>query len=411
MDYVPSRFVVEKKFDDSVLLMATSTGAIVKLSPGAYTCWQEGEYEKLGLEQFLEWKFIVPAGTDELAEQKALREDQSEFNRLSLVIAPTLDCNARCWYCYEEGVLPITMSDDTANSIIEFVSSKIAGTDKRLKIMWFGGEPLMATEIIEKLTTAFLDLTDNYSALITTNGSMMTPDVVARYGDWRIKQIQVAIDGPEEITNRIKNYRDPERHNYRTTIENIKHVLRSCPEIEISLRVNFDRNNADAISKLSEELKPLLAEYKQLSIYSAPVICDPMNDVGCDIEHANRVANDFSRRVTDSKLTRSVTNRSLPRPKACMLHIESSFSVDPEGNMYRCQHDLGRKEKTIGNVRDGSIKPVDYDVLPRCQKCAYLPLCQGGCAGMEGSNIGRCAMLPQYVDVVLRQYYDGKEVA
>lgn len=56
---------------------------------------------------------------------------------LNLIIMPTEDCNFRCSYCYEEHKNG-TMSINTAESIVKYVTKNISKYTE-LHVVWFGG--------------------------------------------------------------------------------------------------------------------------------------------------------------------------------------------------------------------------------------------------------------------------------
>lgn len=61
---------------------------------------------------------------------------------MSLIIAPTLDCNFRCPYCFED-LKKIYMTKGTVNAIKNFVRNKIKNGVTNLNVSWYGGEPLL----------------------------------------------------------------------------------------------------------------------------------------------------------------------------------------------------------------------------------------------------------------------------
>ncbi len=63
-------------------------------------------------------------------------------------IVLTSKCNARCIYCYEEGVLQSNMSMETAEKTAEVLCT----SKSPVGITWFGGEPLLKTELIQRIT-------------------------------------------------------------------------------------------------------------------------------------------------------------------------------------------------------------------------------------------------------------------
>lgn len=90
---------------------------------------------------------------DSIDEKAILKYEQlcSRYSRshLSLVIAATSNCNFRCVYCYERSVLRAsTMSEATQEAIVKFVESEAPHLES-FTVTWYGGEPLLALDIIE----------------------------------------------------------------------------------------------------------------------------------------------------------------------------------------------------------------------------------------------------------------------
>jgi uncharacterized protein len=69
---------------------------------------------------------------------------------LQLTIAPTLNCNFACPYCYHE-TNQNQIDKKTEKSIIHLVSKKLLDNGN-LYVTWFGGEPLLRWEQIKKLS-------------------------------------------------------------------------------------------------------------------------------------------------------------------------------------------------------------------------------------------------------------------
>jgi uncharacterized protein len=68
----------------------------------------------------------------------------------------------------------------------------------------------------------------------------------------------------------------------------------------------------------------------------------------------------------------------------------SSFTIDPEGHLYKCVTMVGYPELSIGTIGEGGEvpfwNPVYYQWMsrnplsfPECRNCPYFPLCGGGC--------------------------------
>ena len=95
-------------------------------------------------------RFIVNNCKDEFLVYKSIinaQRTQTEF--MHLTIAPTMDCNFRCHYCFQNNKRHSYMQPDVMEAIVKHVASQTGL--KRIRLTWFGGEPLMAVERIREL--------------------------------------------------------------------------------------------------------------------------------------------------------------------------------------------------------------------------------------------------------------------
>ena len=58
-----------------------------------------------------------------------------------LTIAPTLDCNFDCPYCYENRRNG-KMSEEVQDALIDFIQNSVTSETSVMDISWYGGEPL-----------------------------------------------------------------------------------------------------------------------------------------------------------------------------------------------------------------------------------------------------------------------------
>ncbi|HLA37155.1 MAG TPA: 4Fe-4S cluster-binding domain-containing protein, partial [Candidatus Brocadiales bacterium] len=95
--------------------------------------------------------FVVEDGKDELAELK-VRNRLGRFGRTSfgITVAPTLACNFKCTYCFEQPSSE-KMSQKTADTVYDFVLKNLKDKTS-FGVCWYGGEPLLALDIIEYLS-------------------------------------------------------------------------------------------------------------------------------------------------------------------------------------------------------------------------------------------------------------------
>ncbi len=90
--------------------------------------------------------FLVNKELDEIEELKKIsKKIDTDESHYSLIVNPTMNCNFKCWYCYESHILGSQLSEKTLNKVYKLIDN-ILIQKKELKsfvLSFFGGEPLM----------------------------------------------------------------------------------------------------------------------------------------------------------------------------------------------------------------------------------------------------------------------------
>jgi hypothetical protein len=100
-----------------------------------------------------------------------------------LIILPTEKCNFRCTYCYEDFLIG-KVKEPVLVGIERFLGRRIPEL-KELALDWFGGEPLMAKNVVLRIAAhAFRRCQDNgvsFRGGLTTNAYVLTPALFPRH--------------------------------------------------------------------------------------------------------------------------------------------------------------------------------------------------------------------------------------
>ncbi len=360
--------------------------------PGAAAAADDHRRELLeGLER---GGFLVEDEIDELARIKvAMFRDRFRTDRLMLTIAPTLDCNFRCDYCYEEH-LRVTMSRPVRAELIRWVEDQAAGLTA-LWVTWYGGEPLLpgSLDAIRELTAGFREIADEhgleYGAELVTNGYLLdrpTMEEMLRLG---VQRVQVTLDGPREIHDRRRVLADG-NGTFDRIVANLEEVMDLA---EIQLRINVDRRNAMSCLDVVE----LLVEREMIRKVRPYIAQVTFDGAACgNIQEACYSSAEFAR--TEVEVYREAARRRLPLgrypvriPGAfCTADRVNAFVVGPTGLLFKCWHEVTLEpSRSVGSVVDGQEpwqKVIEdrwlaWDPLekPGCRSCDILPICHGGC--------------------------------
>ncbi len=307
---------------------------------------------------------------------------------LFLTIAPTLDCNFGCPYCYENrrhGKMSVKVQD----AIIEFIAETVNQGATTLNITWYGGEPLLYFSIVEKMSEKIVEIAKaNGCKLVmdmVTNGYLLTEEIVERLDELGIIKVQITLDGMQ------KNH-DKRRHllNGGATFDKIVANLKLFDDspIAVLIRMNVDNENYKDFGKL----KALVAELKNSNV---KVYASPVEDINKDKENSvsefmsNEEFDEFTINATKGgDLSEDEFSVMDDRYCFCTAETENCYVVDEKGNFYKCWDEVGRTEYRCFNILDDETynyfqiaKFVANDPFSdeKCANCVFLPICFGGC--------------------------------
>jgi len=365
----------------------------------------DGDYKK-EIEAILEStekaSFLSKELRDNLSKGGMLIEDDADeikyievANRIAdysndvftLTIAPTMKCNFRCPYCYEKNIEHKTMSDPVISKTIDFIE-EIHKQYRFLNIAWYGGEPLLAIDIIKHISEKIIELFGtNYSSSLVTNGYLLSQELAMELERLKIKQIQVTIDGPPEVHNKLRKLPNNEDTFFKI-LSNVKQAIEITNEIVITIRVNTDKKNINSVS----DILPYLQEFDinnndRVHLYLAPV--DNINNT-CNPNEcfsSSEFAEEQMKFISDN-YAKGYNFVHLPKCNIgiCGAVSLNSIIIDASGDFYKCWDDVGDKKENIGNVFEPLklttklVKWLSYDYVDdECRSCSLLPVCMGGC--------------------------------
>ena len=139
----------KKSKGDGYLLYNTMSGAFLELCNEDASVLEKirdgkflaTELEPKALRFLTENGVFVESDDVELAKFKLLKQyNRMDDSYMALTIAPTLSCNLHCPYCFEKEHPNIFMTDEVENGIVDFIKGH--KNVRRMKVSWFGGEPL-----------------------------------------------------------------------------------------------------------------------------------------------------------------------------------------------------------------------------------------------------------------------------
>ena len=394
-----SQFVIPYNAGESCFLYNTLTRQCVSRSISEHTSFTDRHfcnfassaaesktrsYEELNkdpeLLQLMQDYYLVPADRDEAAFYLELYKAQRMlFSRPGIsgyTILPTWSCNARCCYCFEEGLPRTSMSEDTVEKTISFMlSNKRKG--KPLHLKWFGGEPLLSVPVIDRISQALEKDGVSFSAVMTTNGSLITDDILARMkGLWHLKSAKVSMDCAEETYIRRKNYIHYD-NTYWKVMENVNRMMEAG--ILVTIRCNADEGNMDEIPAFLTDLSRMIRKKENLTVGFSPLHASARNSTCLPLlDRLRQALTEAEAYGFAADRARETTGFSINH---CMAdHPQGHLVIAPTGDLYLCS--FCEPGTSVGNVREGITRRDIYNeymepgpVREKCEKCPFLPHC------------------------------------
>ena len=342
-------------------------------------------------------KYLVDDTENELENVKRISKAiDSDDGVYQLTINPTMNCNFKCWYCYETHVKGSRMSQDIIARTNMFITSTAESPSlKQFALAWFGGEPLLYFEdivlpIMQHFTETCTAKNIVGSIGFTTNGYLITEKMASTFAKYPVTHLQITLDGSEEDHDMIR-YVSKSRGSYREIIQNIKLLLQHG--IRVTTRVNYTTKNIGKCIGILDDIQDIPVEEREhLVIDFHRVWQDKEED---EFNTAKSVINTFQRagfRVNSHYSPDNVRH-------SCYADKKNSATLNYNGDIFKC---TARDFTTSGRegyiAEDGTIV-WENDSLNRrldakfnnkpCLTCRILPLCNGGCSQHALENLGK----------------------
>ena len=381
LHYRALQYVHVIEIDGSIIACNGITRCISRITAEEARMLSEGTCFFDGARGLIENWFLVPDEHDDYALCLETRELLKIFTPASksrnYTVMTTLDCNARCFYCYQMGRNKnrMPMSVETANAVADYMIKNSAGG--KTNIRWYGGEPLYNDKVIDVIINRLKEAGIDYTSAMISNGYLLSADILEKAVSlWKLEKVQIPLDGTEAIYNEVKAYIHKDVASpFQVVMENIKNALEKG--IRIVVRVNFDQHNKADIFKLADELKARFASYSNFSIYSDILYenagtKNPVREAEERMQLVNNMI-EFESHCMDIGLSVPRALSEQMRTVRCRADGKGAVVISPDGRIGKCDHRM--ESKTHASVFSPE---VDTDMLASFKKeLNNKEMCQG----------------------------------
>lgn len=306
-------------------------------------------------------------------KKRAYLFSQLNPDNYELILWPTEQCNFRCTYCYEDFEIGKMPNDVIVGvkTLIENVIPKI----KKLRICWFGGEPLLAKLIIDDISNHAIALSSkygvSYSSQITTNGYLLEPAMLESLLKLKVVDYQISLDGDEVGHNKTRLLANGQG-SYKKIVENLLFAKGLTYQFKILLRIHVTQSNYDSIRNLLDFLKVNLLDDERFSIFIKPIgnwggpnskaigesIALPKD---FDVEKLRQDLYEYAGVIKRRSEKSSVSYM----PNICYAAKPNSYSIRADGRVQKCTLAVNSDSNTIGKLSRDGLLSIDNEKLKK----------------------------------------------
>ena len=363
-------YVVQQPVADGLLLYNMLTCSLVLLTP-------DEAADLTAQRELIDRWFLVPEDHDDRKLCRQVRQMAALLKPAAktistYIILPTTGCNARCFYCFEKGSKPVTMTAETASKVVRYIVAHRGS--ETVHISWFGGEPLVNAKAIDQICTELSQQGVPFRSEMISNGYLFDAEMAQRAKDlWQLQLVQITLDGTAQTYNRVKDYVYRDVNAFERVLQNIG--LLTGTGIHTRIRLNVSKHNIGEMAELVELLHKRFGADEYLTVTPRALFEEEDN------------AELFAQRMQleqqiaacgfhfKGRLPKSI------RVNRCMTDVDGGrVVIAPDGHLGKCHQYIDREffgqidseERNDAILRKFKERRADIE---DCATCFYYPQC------------------------------------
>lgn len=316
-------------------------------------------------------------------------------------------CNLNCSYCFaSQGKFngnkgrDVLMSLEVGKRALDFLIENSANRT-HLEVDFFGGEPLMAWDVIKELVAYGRSLEPIHNKIfrftLTTNG-ILVDDEIIDFANKEMSNVVLSLDGRKEVHDHLR-----QDYNSQGSYDIIVPKFQKFAKLREStnsgnyyMRGTYTHNNLDFTKDILH-----MADLGFKSLSMEPVVCDE-NDPYALTEDDLPILYKEYEKLAIEMIKRKGTEDEFEfyhyildldhgpcihkRISGCGAGTEY-MAVTPWGELFPCHQFVGDETHSLGNIWDGVLdRDIQKDFIncniyshQECDDCWAKYYCSGGC--------------------------------
>lgn len=344
--------------------------------------------------------FLIDDSINEIEKVKKISKEVDEnTDFFHLTVNPTMNCNFKCWYCYETHIKDSKLDYSVLDSVKLFATKTISKPDlKQFSLSFFGGEPLLyfkknVEPLIDHVREQSILFDKKYSVSFTTNGYLVNDSFIDYFKKHDMyAHLQITLDGYKEEHDEVR-FVNKKKGSYAEIMANITKLLLN-DRFRITLRINYTDKNIHNCYRIIEDLQdvPLDIRKEKLVIDFHRVW---QND---QLDDTSMIVMDNVAKMEAQGFVTNVVYSPNNVKDSCYADKRNSATVNYNGDLFKCTARDFLSENRAGYIsQDGDLiwengyldRRMDSKFKNKpCLSCRIMPLCNGGCTQHAMENEG-----------------------
>ena len=355
--------------------------------------------------QLKEISALVSKDKDEIEQLKnEIKRVDNDTSFFHLIVNPTLDCNLHCWYCYENHVRGVTMTESLLDSVKTLVNNRISENPDLsfIYISFFGGEPLLAFDnVVRKLLDWLRDRCNETGLKLhvqfTSNGVKINDEIINFLKEFDCA-FQITLDGGKSLHDKVR-FEKGGVPTYDRIVTNICNLVNAG--ISVVTRINYTQKNVESISEIINDFKkqtitkPEYLRFDLQKVWQDKPSEDEKLRIDESIKSYRNDLRNMGLNVANNKLVNYIR-------ASCYADKTNEVLINYNGDVFACTARDFTKENRKGRLLENGKVEWTNSLFPNrnilkltkdiCTKCRIAPLCGGGChqKTIEGLNHDFC---------------------
>ncbi len=343
-----------------------------------------------------------------------MQEKLADSSVWKLTINPTLDCNLRCWYCYESHLKGSVMAEETIERVKKLISKKIEkGEVKMLQLAFFGGEPLLKyASVVLPILISAKQVCKRYGVhfgvSFTSNCVCLTTKVVDKLKSLcENVAVQVPFDGGKEYHNGVKHFANG-KGSYDIVRNNIVYAIQQG--VRVNIRCNYTLKSLSSFQDVIDDFR----DYHHFSNlrFSFHKVWQES-----DSPELKQEIKKFKSYTANYRFKSNINTHFGGSVNPCYGDYTQNIVVNYNGDIFRCTARNFKPEHRLGVLAvDGTVvfnsnnsQRINSRFTKDCTMCKRLPFCSICSQVRSESSDGFCPIKISKEDIkvnIYKYFYD-----